>query len=39
LNHSIIFLTSAITSGPIPSPGNNKIFLFLVRFLLYLDLD
>ena len=26
LNHSRIFLTSLTTSGPIPSPGNNKIF-------------
>ena len=28
--HSRIFLTSAITSGPIPSPGKSKIFLVLV---------
>ena len=28
-NHSIIFLTSLTTSGPIPSPGNNNNFLLL----------
>ena len=27
--HSSIFFTSVITSGPIPSPGNSKIFLVL----------
>ena len=27
LNHSMIFLTSLTTSGPIPSPGSSKSFL------------
>jgi len=31
---SIIFLTSVTTSGPTPSPGNNKIFLFLTLIIL-----
>ena len=33
LNHWIIFLTSPTTSGPIPSPGNNKNFLFLTLII------
>ena len=35
LNHLIIFLTSPITSGPIPSPGKSKIFLFLTLIIKY----
>ena len=35
LNQLIIFLTSPITSGPIPSPGNNNIFLFLTLIIKY----
>ena len=35
LNQVIIFLTSPITSGPIPSPGNNKNFLFLTLIIKY----
>ena len=34
LNQSIIFLTSETTSGPIPSPGNSKIFLFFALIIL-----
>ena len=30
---SSIFLTSPITSGPIPSPGKSKIFLFLTLII------
>ena len=33
LNHSIIFLTSLITSGPMPSPGSNSSFLFLTLII------
>ena len=33
-NHSIIFLTSLITSGPIPSPGSSNNFLFFLMFIL-----
>ncbi len=43
LNQLIIFLTSPITSGPIPSPGSKSIFLcmlslFLSRLLIALSL-
>ena len=31
--HSSILLTSATTSGPIPSPGKSKIFLVLLAII------
>ena len=31
----IIFFTSSTTSGPIPSPGNSKNFLFFILIIKY----
>ena len=33
LNQLIIFFTSDTTSGPIPSPGKSKIFLFFTLII------